>query len=224
MSNIEGGPFNGIWDKIGRQHNSCDSCVGVLRGTNTVVKWSKARPESRAEMWGMCEFRRRSDILYREALGDEHIVDSIFIAGQKKNGRGMEYKPYIIQPFINSWTGKDVPNEIRNSRIVTDQWAVLYSRLYYLYQTASEVNSQLSDEYRFPVTITVGSTRQIVKENLGQEDVIRMPQTDNILVDKGSKKLYLCDFGEYAVWTVKMTQAYDEILSRTSLRNNNSRD
>ncbi len=218
MSNIECGPFNGIWDKIGSQHASADSCVGVLRGTGRVVKWSRERPSDRDDLWAICQFLKRSNILYRAALGDEYIVPSVFVASQKKNGRGLEYKPYIIQPHIDCWTGKSLPNEYRSSRVISDSWAVLYSRLYYLYQTAEKVNHRYEEANRFPITITVGSTRQIVKEDPGSENVISLPRTDNILIEKSSKRLLLCDFGEYRRWDDSMEVAYQRIMSRIERR------
>lgn len=216
---IEGRPFVGTWDKIGDQRNSADSCVGVLRGTETVIKWSRIRPSSREDLLAMCKFKKRSDTLYRAALGEDFIVPSTFVAGQKRNGKGMEYKPYIIQPYINSWTGRTIPTELRNSRTITDQWAVLYSRLYYFYLAADEINRGYREEDRFPITITVGSTRQVVKDRLGGENVIELPKTNNILIEKVSKRLFLCDFGEYARWTDNMDSAYRDIITRTSLRN-----
>ncbi len=165
----------------------------------------------------MCEFRKRSDDLYRRSLG-RFVVPSVFVAGQKEQGRGLEYKPYIIQPFLDCWTGKTVPKEIKSSRMIGDQWAVLYSRLYILYQTADRVNKKLRQREKFPITLTVGSTRKVVRRRFARENVMNLPQTDNILIGKRDEGLFLCDFGPYLRWEEEMTGAYDEILKTIGQR------
>jgi len=215
MTRIEGAPFKGDWKKIGRQRHSSDSCVG--RVGPGVVKWARTRLQTRQELLMMCKFRKRSDELYRQALG-EFVVPSLFVAGEKLQGRGREYKPYIIQPFLNCWTGKTVPENVKTSRKVCDQWAVLYSRLYGLYQTADEVNRGLEQKEKFPVTLTLGSTRRITRRLTKGESMVDLPRTDNLLIEKMEKRLYVCDFGPYLEWEDEMAQAYNQILKRIEER------
>lgn len=216
MTIIEGAPFTGKWTSIGDQRHSADSCVGRI-GDDLVIKWSRKRPETRDEMERMCIFRQKSDDLYRLALG-EFVVPSLFVAGQELQGRGLEYKPYIIQPFLDCWTGKSIPDELKNSRGLSDQWAILYSRLANLYRIADDVNRSLELRKKFPITLTAGSTRREVQRHKKEESVIKLPRTDNILIEKGHMKLFVCDFGSYLEWEDEMSEAYKKISRKVKAR------
>lgn len=208
MTRIELAPFKGDWQKIGDQRHSADSCAGRINGW--VFKWSRARPENRKMLESILIFKKKSYELYQLAL-QEFVVPSLFVAGEKMQGRGREYKPYTIQPFLDCWTGKTAPEEIKDCQEVIDQWLVLYARLSKLYLAADRVNQGLPEKEKFPITLTVGSTREKARNEGNTVDFMVLPQTDNILITKTNNRLYVCDFGPYLSWDEKMTDAYEKI-------------
>jgi len=226
MGNIERAPFSANWEKlpclINKNIKTADSVVGKIttpEGLEWVIKWARRRIYQPEEGWAICQYLARSYKLYQKALGEEFIVSSQFILGEKMNGRGLEYKPYIVQPFIISWTAKDAPQKIKQNQEIVRQWRTLYCRLSRLYITARKINNKFTNpQNRFPITITVGPTRKLA---FNQGNFIlpqKLPPTPNILITKeAAPRILLPDFGRYLSWQEEMKDAYSQILKSSSL-------
>lgn len=222
MSNlIEGSPFAGYWDKIGLQRASSDCVVGTLTNESVldnplVVKWSR-RNFSAQEAHDSSLFIERSFALCKDALGPEFILSTSALMGPKKDGRHIKTKVYLVQPFIKGWTGQTLPDQLRHSSIIKEQWRVLYQRLARLYQTAAAVNRQAGAEGTFPITLTVGCSR---KTALDQGNIDNLPFTPNILISS-DLELKLCDFGRFTCWSNSMEPAYKQIRAMTNINQHN---
>ena len=220
MSNIEKAPFRGNWRKLlcltNKDLQTADSVVGKITapgGREWVIKWPRQRIYQQEEGWIICQYLTRAYQLYQKALGEEFLVPSQFILGEKMNGRGLEYKPYIIQPFITSWTGKDIPEEIGKNQNVISQWQILYRRLSRLYTTARKINQNLPNpEHRFPIGITVGPTRKLTIQQGDSISPQTLPPTPNILITKELKpRILLPDFGPYFSWQEEKRGAFEQV-------------
>lgn len=215
-------PFVEGWKKLVTQETdstSCDSVVGTIdaeSGRKFVLKWNRGRVATPEETRGMAVFLRRSLDLYREALGPEYIVPTSMILGAKKDGV-VRHKVFIIQPFIDSWHGQNLPWEIHYSDEVIVKWEELYKRLSMLYNIAYKVNRSYppNSGSTFPVTLTVGETR---RRALAGDWMPFLPPTPNILIERDTKSLLLCDFGKYTQWQDSMQGAYYQILDKVKKR------
>ena len=160
MKAIEMAPFAGYYQGFGL--NSCDSVVGHLKnkelGKDYVIKWNRRYFPTKEEAFGVCKFIKKSLALYEVFLGSEFLVPTWPVVGQKKDSI-VKYKAYIIQPYIDGWTAKNLPSKFREK--VEDQWNILNSRLFNLYNAGFYVGKHLKDPAsNFPITLTVGSSRR----------------------------------------------------------------
>jgi len=208
---IEGSPFTSDWEKLMVPGNKLtfDSVVGKIG--NLVVKWPRRRIYDPEEAFAICEYLKRSYQLYSMALGKEFMVPTTIVLGKKINGRGAEYKPYIVQPYIDSLTARDLPDETKRRKDLMDQWERLFGRLCYLYRESKKINrSFLNDRNRFPIGITVGLVRQMAIE--GVDQVFSLASTSNILVANSQPpQILLADLGPYHVWHEEMEEAFNQI-------------
>lgn len=218
MAQIEGSPFTGKFK--GFNGRSSDSVAGMITMRRTqdsslvrkgefVVKWNRREISSPDEAKGIAEFKRRSILLYQDALGKEFIVPTELVIGSKKDQQILKQKLYQIQPFIDAWTGRDVPETIKNDPHVLSQWQLLSQNLYGLYQAAHVVNQHhQADQEQFPITMTVGDSRNL---SYVATESRTLPKTDNLFIRKNDLQLFLFDFGPYVVWQKEMEAAYQEI-------------
>lgn len=224
MKNIETSPFNGKFKGFGGK--SYDSVAGVLQAKsrqdetvawkNVVLKWNRAEIPTVEDAKAIATFRRKSIQLYQQTLGEEFIVPTNIVIGNKRDLTGLKYKVYQVQPFVSGWTGKEAPEEVLFDSEVVSQWKILSRRLYRLYQTANQINSGLSTEFTFPITMTLGDSRQL-SFTAGVSD--RVPLSKNILIGRDDLRLSLFDFGVYFPWQETMQEAYDKILQSTNTKN-----
>ena len=56
----------------------------------------------------------------RAALGPEHIVMSQPVVGEKADHGLAKPKVYMIQPFIDGWSGKTLPDSVRKDKVFVD--------------------------------------------------------------------------------------------------------
>lgn len=217
MKNVEGGPFqqNSYFNGFGVR--SADSVVGEIminkENSGFVLKWNRRHIASEQEAFAVCKFLTKTVDLYQIALGKEFLLPTFIVAGEKKDSGITRYKIYLIQKYVDSWTAKNAPAEVLNNSEVQAQWNVLNSRLFTLYNAADFVNRRsLRSDNVFPITLTVGSTR--AESRILGRPGSSMPKTPNLLIDKNSSCLYLCDFGEYIAWSDNMEENYQEILNQ----------
>lgn len=221
MKQIERAPFTGKSERIGTP-NSCDSVVMRLEGSphypqGTIVKWNKREISSPDEARQIIMHLRKSIALYESALGQEHIVPTELVIGEKKDNDHRKIKVYTVQPYISGWNGRTLPEDLRtNDRIVT-QWRSLYSRLAMMFVVGRSVNERFEQEGKtpFPIEMTVGTSRKFAITGRSSEAITSLPATQNILINREGFGLVLCDFGAYTPWQDAMQPAYDEICNRT---------
>ena len=221
MKRIEASPFTGEFQGFGRSY---DSVAGILRSRlvddnsnvvwrKNVLKWNRQDIPTAEEAKARAQFRQRSRYVYRHARGSEFITPTNIVIGNKQDKTGQKYKVYQTQPFIDGWTSYDAPEEVREHHMVLDQWFILSTRLFHLYQVADRLNKNIPEEERFLVTITVGSSRQ---QSLCAESSAKLPITKNIMIKGDDLRLQLFDFGEYVLWHDGMQDAYDRVMTATS--------
>lgn len=212
MKGVEFAPFYGDYRGFGTV--TFDSIVGKLTNTRSgkdfVVKWNRRYISSEQEAFEICKFVKKSYELYTQALGKEFVTETTVILGEKKDSGLMKFKSYIAQPFVDSWTGRTLPEELRNITRVIDQWTTLNERLFHLYNTAYKVNRQHEPQMAFPITLTLGESRRRALNGMPGGPV---PKTPNLLIRKSDLQLQICDLGEYIAWKPQMEHAYNEILS-----------
>lgn len=216
---IEGSPFTGWFTSFGGQ--STDSVVGLLESGNRwerernvcskqVIKWNRHDFASETHAVQAGEFKERSIALYQAALGEEYIVPTQVIVGQKKDQNGVKHKVFQLQPLIAGVTAKDAPTSLREDEAIINEWQVLSERLFTLYTLSLEINTTVPEEERFPITMTIGSSRQNA-EYLTQSEIL--PKTKNILLEEPLGKLRLFDFGAYTLWHDGMIPVYEALLN-----------
>lgn len=220
---IEGSPFTGWFTSFGGQ--STDSVVGLLESrrrwereqnmnTAEVLKWNRHDFASEEQAARAGQFKERSITLYQATLGDEYIVPTQVIVGQKKDQNGIKHKVFQLQPFIRGVTAKEAPPSLRVDAAIITEWQVLSERLFTLYTMAQEINNSVSESERFPITMTIGSSRQNA-EYLTMSETL--PKTKNILLEEPDWKMKLFDFGAYLQWHDSMTPVYDALLNQKKL-------
>lgn len=225
MKGIEFAPFRGDITRLGDSH-SADSAVMLLHNKvppkgvdlNVVLKWNRSIIGDEAEACSIIKFTQLSLALYRAALGAELIIPTQFIVGAKKDNSQVKIKVYEVQPYISGWDGRSLPEDLRHDERLVDQWRRLYSRLSLLYIVADNVNRQRKHEGkdRFPINITVGNSRRAALSGMDDSMItVTFPRTPNILIDRESYGLHLCDFGPYTPWRESMKTAYQTIFDRT---------
>lgn len=212
MNGLEFAPFSSKYTGLGLK--SCDSVVGILENEETkrpyVVKWNRRHFTTPEETFAVCQFVKKSVALYTATLGEEFIVPTSCVVGEKLDNGVQRYKVYTIQPFIDGWTAKTLPDDL--SEKVADQWNILNSRLFRLYNTAYHINKHsVNPAAVFPVTLTVGSSRRaaLIGKPGGE-----MPKTPNLLISRNDFRLCICDFGEYISWQKDMQSTFDTIMER----------
>lgn len=210
-------PFDRRWSRAGDPSGESvvvllyDQHKGRDQQNKPILKWNRRFLESADEAIRVATFSKRSLSLYRVALGEEFIIPTSIVVGAKRDGIKDKFKVYLIQPYIDGWDGKTLPEELRNNPYLIDQWRTLYERLSSLYTSARMVNRGLAGSpYAFPITLTVGDSRVRVIEG-GTCDAL-IPATPNILIDKQTLRLKLEDFGRYTVWQDEMQESYDKIM------------
>lgn len=223
MIRIEGAPFSGKMDRLGKKATS-DSVVMLYHNKppsgDTVIKWNRSLINSSKEAIGIATFLKKSLKLYQTILGEKYIVPTELVVGEKIDEYKKRIKVYEVQPYIESWDGHSLPNDLRNDNGIISSWNDLAQRLTILYVTGYYVNKRMlrQGKDKFPINITVGKTRETVIRNKPNLNVsMEIPHTSNILIDKTNRNLHLCDFGEYTPWDPGMEDAYTEILNRSLL-------
>lgn len=224
MKNLERAPFSGKATRIGYK-NSMDSVVMLMQNNSRedVVKWNKSFISSPEDAFSIVKFAKKSIELYRAVLGEEHVVPTEFVIGEKVDSKKSKIKVYEVQPYINGWDGRTLPKDLRTNNILLDKWNILYSRLSILYKVSSVVNRGSS--IPFNVNLTLGACRKIsVSSSLPDDSILEtdvaksIPNTPNLLVDRNNLDLLLCDFGAYTVWDERMEEAYQEIKRQSLIR------
>lgn len=180
-----------------------------------VLKWNRRLFASSEETLQAAIFVNKSLALYKLVLGEEFIVPTHVVMGAKQDGRKYKYKVYLIQPYVDGWNGKTLPPETRKNSYLVDQWRTLYHRLSWLYNTAQSVNEYLTSDslHAFPITLTVGDSRERAKDYRDCADIL--PATPNVLIDRHTLQLSLCDFGRYTPWQDEMEETYTQIRAKT---------
>ncbi|MBI3109774.1 hypothetical protein HYZ06_01910 [Candidatus Daviesbacteria bacterium] len=215
-------PFSGKWQKLEGVGTTFDSVVtrlfGRCRGErdSLALKWNRKPIGSAEEVTRTAMFLRRSVHLYRATLGEEFIVGTQTVVGAKRDGHKLKYKVYIVQPYVDGWNGKTLPETLRSNEYLVEQWRVLYARLFHLYNVARAVNLRVPPDgsfLPFPITLTVGASRQRALGGQQCEELI--PRTPNLLIARRDMRISLCDFGAYTTWQEGMKPTYRQILEST---------
>ena len=199
---IERGPTNCNWEKLDRPDNefTADSTVGTIvsSGKTFIFKWAKRRLFEPENGLKACRYIHNAYNLYEKVLPPRTLVPTTFVLGEKMNGRGLEFKPYVFQEFINSWTAKNAPASVLEDKEVVKQWSKLWHHLSILYVTARDINYKLLPKERFPIGITVGNARLWAIKRAYGADQPSNPATSPILLTKESlPQILLPDFGPY---------------------------
>ncbi len=201
----------------GFHSKSQDSVVATLE-TNPVplvVKWNREKFK-RQHIESVAVFLQKSIELYKLALGEEFLIPTQIVIGAKQDGSSMKPKVYQVQPFIYHTTTLCAPQELIESEIVKSQWGILEPRLSRLYQIARNVKPLMQPESVFPVNISTGSARKQALCNGNTSQGTSVPRSQNILLEQGSNRLLLCDFGKYQPWRPEMQLGYDTIKKHLS--------
>lgn len=214
MAKIELAPFNDSYDGLGLK--TSDSTVGTIQsrgGSGVIVKWNRSVLLNEGETRQTCVYLNKSISLYKLALGAEFVVPTQVVMGAKGDSGIAKYKTYIFQEFVDGWTAKDLPESLRTHPGILNQWNLLNSRLFHLFNSERYVNRQ-HNEAPFPIGITLGSSRSSAFRN---EVDSPLPRTPNLLVDRESLRISVCDFGKYVVWNDAMQPAYESLLKRIKM-------
>lgn len=219
MKSLESAPFRGDPVRIGSR-KSADSVVVLLPGQlevrDNVVKWNKSKIADKDEVFRIAEFSQKAVSFYRAILGGEFVVPTQVVVGQKRIDDSAKYKVYLAQPYIDGWNGAELPEDLREDRILLEQWRVLYSRLSTLYLVAREVNRQFKEpNHAFPINMTLGFSRAQAYGGIAAPSITTFPNTPNILVGRKDFKIAICDFGEYIPWRDSMLGAYNNIMKKS---------
>lgn len=218
---IKESPFTGWFTSFGG--GSADSVAGLLLTGNRsegvkrrqdVLKWNRQELAAYDEVVAAAELKEKSIKLYQEALGYHFIVPTSILVGDKRDVNGLKHKVYQIQPYIDGWNAKEAPEDIRNHPAVVTQWNILSKNLFSLYHSANEINRRFPQGAQFPITMTVGSSRQNAYVHEFSE---HLPLTKNIIISRDTLQLQLFDFGGYVMWQDSMQDAYDIINRVTRL-------
>ncbi len=215
---IEGFPFHPSFESLGG--HTYDSVVGVV-GNKWILKWPRRRIYEPEIAHKIAHYLKLAINLYKKALGPNFIVPTQVVIGEKVNGRGKEFKPYVLQPYINSYPLNEWVNNDCILNEISLQWMRLRERLFYLYIVAREVNKKLPYDQRFFIGMTVGRVRQATYEAKDLSSFNSAfpspPHTPNILIDRDTPHILLPDFGPYYMWKKSMSEAYQRILNSLSL-------
>lgn len=197
-----------------------DSVVMLLQNRDAkdyVVKWNRSNIISPTEAAKIVMFSRKSLDLYKAILGEEYIIPTEFVIGEKQDGNKTKIKVYEVQPYISGWDGRSLPEDLRQDEHVVDDWRRLYARASLLYIIGNRVNRETKRQSgtEFPINLTLGISRTVALS--GNSDLIlnNVPRTPNLLIDRLALQLHLCDFGAYTPWDERMQEAYQEIHERT---------
>lgn len=226
MKNLERVPFCAkVIGRLGLK-NSADSVVMLVNnGTHkapaprdSVIKWNRSEIGSVAEAEMVVRYVRNSIALYQAVLGAEYIVPTGILIGEKVDSGKRRIKVYEVQPYVSGWDGKTLPEDLRHDVALVEKWRRLSSRISLLYLIAYNVNkeSRAIGREEFPLNLTLGASRTIALMNNPNVSITEVPRTPNLLVDRESLDLHLCDFGAYTVWNSGMQAAYNEILTRST--------
>jgi hypothetical protein len=194
---------------------------------NKVIKWNKNRISSSEEAYNIVKFAKNSLRLYKIILGEEFIVPTEFVIGEKKDDKKIKIKVYEIQPYISGWNSKTLPEDLRSDEKLVKKWKKLYTRLSVLYIIANDVNKKARNQGKmeFPINLTLGcSRRQALSTDFKSivTDIYNLhKQTPNLLIDRTVLDLHLCDFGHYTPWNEEMQSTYQEIYTRSLIAVNN---
>ncbi len=209
-------PFNWeTWSLLARDGR--DSIVGTLEtesGRRYVVKWNK-RNIPVEDLSASAKYIKKSVELYRATLGDDYIVPTSLAVGEKSEG-STRYKLYTVQPYVEGWTARELPDNLHTNPEILQKWYVLYGRIAHLYQVANEVNRQVhstgSGEI-YPIALRIGQLWGYISQGLSYPP---LPKSPNILISKANHDIKLCDFGTTTSWGDEMEIAYTQIIERVS--------